>query len=237
MDARADTPTGTNDAAADRPSTIDAPGSDSGTGDATPIPDGSPPDTSSPPEGGQPDSLPPSDGSSGDAPSDARADGPAGDGAASMVLTSSAFAEGDMLPADFTCTGTNVSPPLQWTAGPSGTMSYALILTDRTPGGVLIHSIIYDIPSSVMSLPMNVEKLANPTTPAGAKQLRAYDNTTYGYMGPCPPSGTHNYEFSVRAVDVTALPGVMTTSSRTMAEPIITMHTLASGLLNVTAKK
>jgi Raf kinase inhibitor-like YbhB/YbcL family protein len=149
-----------------------------------------------------------------------------------MVLTSSGFVEGAMIPSDFTCAGTNVSPPLQWTPGPSGTMSYAVILTDRTTGAVLIHSIIYDIPSNVTSLPMNVDKLANPSTPAGAKQLHAYDNTTYGYMGPCPNCVLHNYEFSVRAVDVAALPGVMTTSMRTVVEPIITMHTLASGVLN-----
>jgi Raf kinase inhibitor-like YbhB/YbcL family protein len=149
-----------------------------------------------------------------------------------MVLTSSGFVEGAMIPSDFTCAGTNVSPPLQWTPGPSGTMSYAVILTDRTTGAVLIHSIIYDIPSNVTSLPMNVDKLANPSTPAGAKQLHAYDNTTYGYMGPCPNGVLHNYEFSVRAVDVAALPGVMTTSMRTVVEPIITMHTLASGVLN-----
>jgi Raf kinase inhibitor-like YbhB/YbcL family protein len=237
MDVRPDTPPGTSDAAPDRPTTMDAPTSDGGTADTSTPPDGPPTDTGSPPDGGQPDTTPPTDSSSGDAPSDSRTDGPVGDGAATMVLTSSAFSEGAMLPVDFTCSGTNVSPPLQWTPGPAGTLSYAVVFTDRTPGSVLIHSIIYDIPSSVTSLPMNVEKVANPSTPAGAKQLRAYDNMTYGYMGPCPPSGTHNYEFSVRAVDVAALPGVMTTSTRAIAEPVITMHTLASGLLNSTAKK
>ena len=149
-----------------------------------------------------------------------------------MVLTSTGFTEGAMIPSDFTCAGTNVSPPLQWTPGPSNTMSYAVLLTDRTPGAVLIHSIIYDIPSTVTSLPMNVDKLANPSTPAGAKQVRAYDGVTYGYMGPCPAGALHQYEFSVRAIDVAALPGVMTTSTRTQVEPVVTMHTLASGLLN-----
>jgi hypothetical protein len=145
-----------------------------------------------------------------------------------MVLTSSGFVEGAMIPADFTCAGTNVSPPLQWTPGPAGTMSYALVFTDRNNS--LIHSIIYDIPSSVTSLPMAVERTANPTMPAGAKQLAAYDGTP-GYAGPCPSGILHTYEFSIRAIDVAALPGVTTSSMRPIVEPIITMHTLARGVL------
>jgi hypothetical protein len=237
MDARADTPSGNNDAAPDRPPMMDARPDTGSPVDAAPdttMPpgDGSSMDTITPPDAGQPDSTPPTDGSGGDTGSDAPRDTPVGDGSNTMVLTSSGFVEGAMIPSDFTCAGTNVSPPLQWTPGPSGTMSYAVILTDRTPNAVLTHSIIYDIPSSVTSLPMNVEKVANPSTPAGAKQVRAYDNTTYGYLGPCPSGALHNYEFSVHAIDVAALPGVMTTSTRAQVEPVITMHKLASGLLN-----
>jgi Raf kinase inhibitor-like YbhB/YbcL family protein len=210
-DARPDTPAGT-DVAADG----------STPGDAT---DGPAMDASSPPDGGAPDGTPPTDGSTGDG----RSDAPTGDGG--MTLTSTGFTEGAMILSDFTCAGTNVSPPLQWTPGPPGTLSYAVIFTDRSPPP-LIHSIIYDIPASVTSLPMNVEKVANPTVPAGAKQVRGYDNSTYGYLGPCPNGALHNYEFSVRAIDVAALPGVMTTSTRAVVEPVINMHTLASGLLN-----
>ena len=149
-----------------------------------------------------------------------------------MVLTSTGFTEGAMIPSDFTCAGTNVSPPLQWTAGPPNTMSYAVVLTDRTVGAVLAHSILYDIPPTVTSLPMNVEKVANPSTPAGSKQVRAYDGVTYGYMGPCPSGVLHNYEFSVHAIDVAMLPGVTTTSMRPVVDPVIAMHTVAIGLLN-----
>jgi Raf kinase inhibitor-like YbhB/YbcL family protein len=229
MDARADTPTGT-DATADRPST-DTPANDSG-----PQPDAArdnsvdsaSPDAAS--DSGIPDTTPPSDGHSPDASSDAAGDVPS-DGAAAMVVTSTGFTEGSMIPADFTCAGANVSPPLAWSPGPPGTQSYALVFTDRS-GTPLIHTIMFDIPAATMSLPMNVEKVANPTTPAGAKQVTAYDSKTYGYLGPCPSGVLHNYEFAIHALDVATLPGVTTTSGRAAVAPVINMHTLAKGLLN-----
>jgi Raf kinase inhibitor-like YbhB/YbcL family protein len=187
-------------------------------------------DTVTPPDGGMTDATPPTD-VSGDAPRDASTDVPS-DGAATMVLTSTGFVEGAMIPSDFTCAGTNVSPPLTWTAGPAGTMSYAVELTDRTVGAVLIHSIIFDIPPSTMSLPMSVEKVANPSVPTGSKQVKGYDNVTYGYLGPCPNGNLHNYEFSVHALDVAALPGVTTTSMRPDVDMAINAHRLAKGLLN-----
>jgi Raf kinase inhibitor-like YbhB/YbcL family protein len=226
-----DTPTGTNDATADRTGTTDA--TDGGSSidvarDTTPTTDGPTSDTPAA-DGGMMDATPPTDTDARDASGDTTST----DGAASMVLTSTAFVEGAMLPSDFTCAGTNVSPPLTWTAGPPGTMSYAVELTDRTVGAVLIHSIIFDIPATTMSLPMNVEKVANPSVPAGAKQVTGYNGTTYGYLGPCPAGALHNYEFSVHALDVATLPGVTTASSRAQVDPVITTHRLAKGLLNV----
>jgi phosphatidylethanolamine-binding protein (PEBP) family uncharacterized protein len=114
-------------------------------------------------------------------------------------------------------------------------MSYAIVFTDRTPGKVLVHSGIYDIPVSVTSLPMNVEKVANPTNPAGSKQVQAY-NSVNGYAGPCPGPMEHTYEFMLYAVDVATLPGIATTQK---AGPLVTAlqaHDLATTTLNGKAK-
>src|ERR1043165_500797 len=47
-----------------------------------------------------------------------------------MQLTSTAFGEGQPIPDKYTCTGKNISPPLQWGGAPSATRSLALIVDD-----------------------------------------------------------------------------------------------------------
>jgi Raf kinase inhibitor-like YbhB/YbcL family protein len=207
--------------------------------DAPSTGDGPSPDSTPPADGGSSDGLPPGDTSSPDTGSQPDGSTPdvggdaMSDGSSAFRLTSTAFAEGAMIPSAHTCAGTNVSPPLEWTAGPAGTLSYAIVFTDRSNG--LIHSVIYDIPASVTSLPMNVENVANPTAPAGAKQVRGYDNTTYGYLGPCPSGMLHTYEFMVYAVGVAALPGVMTTSTRAQVNTAILANDLLSAPLTGTS--
>ena len=46
-----------------------------------------------------------------------------------MTVESTAFKNGQTIPADYTADGKNVSPPLTWTA-PAGTRELALILDD-----------------------------------------------------------------------------------------------------------
>ena len=42
-------------------------------------------------------------------------------------LTGTALARGKPIPAKYSCDGQNISPPLQWTAPPQNTRSFALI--------------------------------------------------------------------------------------------------------------
>jgi hypothetical protein len=145
-----------------------------------------------------------------------------------MVLTSTAYTEGMTIPAAHTCAGTNVSPPLAWTPGPAGTLSYAVVFTDKTNG--LVHSGIYDIPATVTSLPMSVEKVAMPANPAGSKQVLAYNNMP-GYAGPCPGAMVHTYEFMLYAVDVAALPGIATTQKGAALVTALQAHDLGTTTL------
>lgn len=147
-----------------------------------------------------------------------------------FALTSTAFAEGDKLPAEHACDGADVSPPLAWTAGPEGTKSYAIVFADDSNG--LTHSAIYDIPADVTSLPKNVEKAYEPKTPAGAKQPKSFRPTVYGWAGPCP-SGLHTYVFTLYALDVEALPGTTADTTRTQLETLIAKHDLAKTKLTV----
>jgi Raf kinase inhibitor-like YbhB/YbcL family protein len=159
--------------------------------------------------------------------SDAAVD--AGPAASDLVLTSEAITAGQLMPDQYTCAGADISPPLAWSGGP-GAASYAVVFRDRSIG--LVHSVIWDIPASVHSLPQNVAKLPMPSVPAGAKQARAFDDMTYGYLGPCPPE-VHTYEFEVYAVDVATLPSVTIESTRDQVVPALGQHKLGSGKLEV----
>ena len=138
-----------------------------------------------------------------------------------------------MFPAANTCAGaTNDSLPLAWTAGPTGTLSYAVILTDMNNN--LNHYAIWDIPPTTMSLPAALMKVYMPTAPAGAKQV-SFMTAVKGYYGPCPSGATHTYQFVVYALDVATLPGVTMTSTPAQVRTQVLMHVLASGSLSGTS--
>lgn len=120
-------------------------------------------------------------------------------GGPAFALTSSAFGQGQPIPADYTCTGAGQSPPLQWTDPPTGTQRLALVVEDPdAPGGTFIHWVLYNIPGTTRTL-----AAAQPTTaalPDGSRQGRNGSGGT-GYTGPCPPGGTHHYIFHLYALD------------------------------------
>ena len=114
----------------------------------------------------------------------------------SLVLTSTAFAEGGALPPEFTCDGANVSPPLAWSGVPAGTVVLALIVDDPDAGG-FIHWVVYDIDPDVTGLARG-----ESTSTAGTAPLQGQNSFgRIGYGGPCPPSGTHHYVFWLLALD------------------------------------
>jgi Raf kinase inhibitor-like YbhB/YbcL family protein len=162
-------------------------------------------------------------GSSGDASTDAPKDTPAStdtqvsdvgfdygfaDGPtslANMTLTIAALA-GGTFPPENTCAGVNTSPAMSWTAGPTGTMSYAVTLTDASYMNAA-HWVIWDIPPTATSLPAGLAGTATLANPAGAKQLHKIEffQAGFDYRGPCPMGATHTYVFEVTAVPTTTL--------------------------------
>jgi Raf kinase inhibitor-like YbhB/YbcL family protein len=116
-----------------------------------------------------------------------------------IKITSSVFEDGGLIPAKYTCDGTDISPPLQWDAAPEGTKSIALICDDPdAPMGTWVHWVLYNLPPDVVELPEDVP--ADEILSNGAIQGTS-DFGRIGYGGPCPPSGTHRYFFKIYSLD------------------------------------
>ena len=117
-----------------------------------------------------------------------------------LVISSSAFVEGGMIPSKYTCDGQDVSPPLAISGIPEKAKSLALISDDPdAPRGTWVHWVLYNLPPDTKGLPENMpddEKLKS-----GARH-GVTDFASFGYGGPCPPGGTHRYFFKVYALDI-----------------------------------
>ena len=110
-----------------------------------------------------------------------------------MKLTSSAFAHNVQIPSEFTCDGSDLSPPLSISDVPSNAKSLVLISDDPdAPVGTWDHWVVFNIPASAKEIPKGTE-------PKGTGGKNSWGRTGYG--GPCPPSGTHRYFFKLYALD------------------------------------
>ena len=110
-----------------------------------------------------------------------------------FVLTSSAIAAGDAVPREFTCDGANVSPPLAWSGVPAETGALVLLVDDPDAGD-FVHWIVLDLPGADGHLPKGV----TPSMSIPQQGRNDFGNTGWG--GPCPPSGTHHYRFTLTAL-------------------------------------
>ncbi len=116
-----------------------------------------------------------------------------------MQITSSAFLEGEMIPAHYTFDGSDVSPDLSWSGVPETAKSLALICDDPdAPMGTWVHWVLFNIPVDAGGLPAEVS--SNATLENGARHGKN-DFRRLGYGGPCPPGGTHRYFFKLYALD------------------------------------
>jgi len=116
-----------------------------------------------------------------------------------MQITSTAFAQGDIMPAEYTVDGADVSPPLAWGKVPAGTKSIALICDDPdAPMGTWVHWVAWNLPPTSTGLPKAVPQ---GDTIAGGGMQGKNGSGKLGYSGPAPPSGTHRYFFKVYALD------------------------------------
>jgi Raf kinase inhibitor-like YbhB/YbcL family protein len=112
---------------------------------------------------------------------------------APFTLSSSAFAADGPIPAEFTCKGADVSPALAWSGVPDGTKALVLFVDDPD-GRDWVHWSVLDLEPTAAGLPRGVSPSA--ATPQQGRN----DFGNVGYGGPCPPSGTHHYQFTLTAL-------------------------------------
>jgi Raf kinase inhibitor-like YbhB/YbcL family protein len=117
-----------------------------------------------------------------------------------MELKSSAYPAGGKIPVRYTCEGENISPALSWEDAPVGTKSFALILhdPDAPREGGFTHWVVYDVDSSTSRIKENTPRQGKVD---GLGMQGKNDSGRIGYMGPCPPSGTHRYIMRLFALD------------------------------------
>ena len=114
-------------------------------------------------------------------------------------LVSKAFRNEGKIPDLYTCKGENISPPLMWDDSPDEVKCFALIMEDLdTPLGTLTHWVLYNIPGRNSKLPEDIPH--QDCLPDGTLQGKNGMRKT-GYLGPCPPFGTHRYKFTLYALD------------------------------------
>jgi Raf kinase inhibitor-like YbhB/YbcL family protein len=146
----------------------------------------------------------------------------------SLELKSRSFA--DTIPNRYSsCKGEDdLSPELLWKAPPERTQSFALIVFDKdSPFGFkFTHWVLYDIPSDKRELPENTPK--QEQLPDGSRQGHN-DYDKIGYVGPCPPRGTHHYVFTLYALDTKL--NLSAGASKKQVVKAMTGHVLASGEL------
>ena len=120
-----------------------------------------------------------------------------------LTLTTTAFADGTVIPNKYTQAGEQVSPALVWTNVPPGTMSFVLHMRDpdvaRNKGTEdQVHWLVWGIPGTATGMAEGQPK--GPTLPDGSRQISASGEV---YRGPgAPASGPmHHYTFELFALD------------------------------------
>ena len=142
-----------------------------------------------------------------------------------LKITSTAFAEGSVIPAKYTCDGENVSPPIDVGSIPEQTKCLAVIVDDPdAPIRPWLHWMAWDIQTTKHIKEGRIMEAEGK-----------YDFGENKYSGPCPISGIHKYYFKVYALDAVLNLPVDTTKKE--LEKAMSEHILGFGELTGVYKR
>ena len=137
----------------------------------------------------------------------------------SLKLTSFSFQQNGTIPVRHTCDGININPTIHIENIPEEAKSLAIIVDDPDAShGSFCHWVVWNIP---------VTHQIREKDSRGMMGMN--DFGFHRYNGPCPPSGTHRYNFKVYALDGTL--DIPASSDKSDLEHAIAGHILAFGVL------
>ena len=108
-----------------------------------------------------------------------------------LRLTSPAFEDGQEIAQKFGKRAQNISPPLQWDGVPNETRSFRAQLRRPPSGGQRLRALAGRRPEPAAQLVAG--RSSSRTGIPGFTEVKPY-------AGPFPPSGTHDYEFTLYAL-------------------------------------
>jgi para-nitrobenzyl esterase len=153
-------------------------------------------------------------------------------GQSPLTVTSPAFHNGGAIPCRNTQYCGNIFPGLAWSAGPTGTRTYAVIMEGPGEGAEFsIHLTVFNIPAGVRHLAAGMTR-----PPAGAALGPNVHGLHHTYAGPHPHRSEPNeYHLQVFALDAP----LRVSRSVTFEKLIVAMrgHVLADGQLDGFATK
>jgi Raf kinase inhibitor-like YbhB/YbcL family protein len=154
-----------------------------------------------------------------------------------LQISSPAFADGEEIPAEYSCEGRDITPPLQWDGVAENAKSLVLIVDDpdapdpQAPKMTWVHWVLYNLPPEAGSFPGG---MTSGQLPAGTEEgINDWKRTGYG--GPCPPIGRHRYFFKLFALD-TMLTG-LNRPTKAEVEAAMRGHVLDEAVLMGTYQK
>jgi len=147
------------------------------------------------------------------------------------------FTQTQFASENFGGAGENSSPELHWENAPKSTKAFAVTIHDLdapTGGSGLWHWVVYNIPSTVTSLPKDAGSLSEDNLPSGSIG-GLNDIGMKGYVGPCPPAGElHRYVITVHALN--DIISVSENASGALVSYMLNMDTIAKASLLVYGK-
>jgi len=132
----------------------------------------------------------------------------------------------------FGCDGLGISPELHWINAPIGTKSFAITVydPDAPTGSGWWHWVVFNIPSTTVSLPTNFGDMSKPVSISAVQSIT--DAGKGGFTVACPPKGdkAHRYFFTVHALSVDKLP-LDASASPALVGFMLNAHTLSKATL------
>lgn len=129
--------------------------------------------------------------------------GRGGGGAQTMTLVTTAWPDGGIIPSRYTQSGPEISPAIQWSGAPSGTVSYVLTFVDAdtvvnnsTDG--LLHWMLWNIPATATGIAQGQKD--GFELEDGTRQISVSGSR---YRGPGAPAAgpLHHYVLELYALD------------------------------------